>query len=214
MSDKALSYIDIAQEDGTTNPATATTRLKAKTAGAVVTRSSAGVESELGGNLSVSSSVIAADFSTASTTVADLSALSVSVPPNKSCSFFVIANHAASSPTIAGLYGYILQVRNPAGANGSCIGSTYGKGYPSPTGAAAASSINDGDAFSLVAGGSFTLNLTLSSTPTAAVSNPTIFNGTVQNLSTTTSATIIVQVQQYAASSVTKAGSAIFALIQ
>lgn len=216
--DKLLAHIDIAQESGTANPTAGSTRVAARTSGQVVTRSSAGVESALGGALSVVSAVLSAAFTDSTpNTLTPITGLSVSIPPNKTAKvIFNLLATGTGTGTIAGNTGSGVIVSNPAGSNASVVVTWRGKIFPTMTGAAGAAAFVDGDTISVAANASGNASIIASVTPsTANVNVPSIFILHIFNASTTTSCTAQGLIQQYNATTLNAAniGSSIFAII-
>lgn len=212
--DKLLAHIDIAQENGTTNPGTAHSRIKAKTNEQLVSRSSAGVESVLGGSLSVLSRLLTSNQAIPTDVDTVITGLQIQVPPGKTARVWAICiTSVGGSSLSAQLHGGLLTVNNPAGANGSVSGAAMIKGHPSTTTAAGAASTVDGDSFNLAAGATFTLSSAISQQPGNNNNRPFFITSTVVNLSTNTSAVVSPVYNPWGTNDSVLLGSSLFALI-
>lgn len=202
---KFVSHIDIAQEDGTTNPSAAHSRIKAKTNGQLVSRSSVGVEGALGGSVSVQSSIVAQGTAGASTLVVIPGLAAITIPPGKTASIVLLGYTAGavSSPTSA--IGF--RFSQPAGADGGLSGCAKGKNSTST--AAAASANYRADVVNVAAGttADFTVTVANSSTPKVHANAFAV----IRNNSTNAIATVEGLIS--AVSALDISGTSIFALI-
>lgn len=216
--DKFLGYVDFPQEDGVQNPNATFTRLKAKTDGTLQRRSSAGVESPLGGLVKVASAVLAANYNSVATPGQQpIPGLSITIPAGKSAqvvSQIIVTGTAAGA--VATAVGAGVNITNPAGANASVAVAWSAKIIPAATGAAAAGALYDGDVQQVAANATYNAGGTASITPAANVSLPVVVTARITNLSTNTACTVQSTFQPFnntTTANAAAAGSSIFAII-
>lgn len=211
--DKFATFIDIAQEDGAQNPAASFSRLKAKTTGALVNRSTAGVESTVGGNVSAQAFMLASNFVLTTVAPTEVPALTVTIPPGKKARIVAFPVIQFATTVASTTPAYFLRVKNPTGANGTVQFSFSYKSFS--TGAAVATQFFDGDSATVAAAG----QSDLAGFPGAAGAQTAgNFNGGVIrinliNNSTNTSATAVVTLRPGAANDFGPIGTSIFAII-
>lgn len=186
-----LPYIDLPQEDGTENPSAGHTRVKAATTGAVATRSNAGVESALGGAVSVASAILTADFASTVNTPVVVPGTTITIPPGKKAAIFVQGAETWTGTTLSSqTYGLGIQVNNPANANGTVLLVNTGKINASGTGAAAATAVFGSGVQTVAANATATALVTFSFQPTAGNTWWHSSSYFVENNSTSTSAIV------------------------
>lgn len=211
---KQLAHVDIAQEDGTANPATAHSRVKAKTNGAVVSRSSVGVESVLGGALSPFIRVLAADFPVINNQVfTPITDFSVNIPPGASARIqFIVPIGTNTTAIAAGAHGGGFRATNPVGANGNLVGS-WGIKMRDALAASAGSSFQGGVLSVAPSATPTDLTVTASFTISSTGVYPARGFINLTNLSTNTTANITIAFISGSSAGKAAIGSAVFALI-
>jgi hypothetical protein len=203
--DKLLAHLDIAQEEGIGNPDAAHSRFKAKTNGQLVSRSPAGVESALGGSLSIQSSVVNAGTAGAGTLVPIPGLAQITVPPGKTAHIVLIGYTAGAISDANTAIG--LRFSQPAGADGGISGSAEGKITRS---AAAADSVNfRADVVNVAAGVTSDFVVTVANTATGKV--PGNVSSTIRNNSSNVTAVVIGLIDAISTTDIS--GTSIFALI-
>lgn len=204
--DRFLNSIDIAQEDGVGNPSSGNTRVKAKTSGVLVARSSTGVENQLGGSLSVQSSVVASGTAGVSTLQPIPGLGSITIPPGKTATIYLLGRTAgAAVNTTSTQFGF--RFSHGAGASSSLIGSAFGQN--SATNAASDAHVKRGDTISVVAGASVDFTVTIANTSTVEV--PAMAMAVVTNTSNNANSTVTGLFLVVSTTNVS--GTSIFALI-
>lgn len=185
-----LTPIDVAQTDQAGNPPAGFGRVQFKTDGGAYSRTPAGVESKLGGDLDPRFSVVSTEVAVPAGT-APVDALTLTIPPGKTARIVVLlALRVTTTTPLTGNNGGGLQVTNPAGANGAVTGSIFTEGYPAADGTAAATAIKQGSVVSVAANTTTNFPTARSEILNALVVLPICVQATLKNNSTTTSAVV------------------------
>lgn len=205
--DKLLTYLDIAQEDGTQNPAAAHSRVKAKTNGAVVSRSPAGVESTLGGSLAI----FFGSGARVGTGLEVIPGTTFTLPPGKNA--YVVGLGLASGISVSGgttTFGFRLQ--QGAGANAPAVCSFEVKLLNTGSGGAAvADGLRNAGVLSVAAGATADAVTTRNSTFGDPSGNKAVAK--ITNTSTNADTTVSLVRQSSAGVAAGTASAYIFALI-
>lgn len=200
------------------NPSAGFTRVRAKFDGTLQNRNSGGVDSIVGGAVSVASALLTANFNSVATPGQQpIPGLTVTIPPGKSARVFARVNVTGTAAgAVATAVGAGINIVNPAGANAAVSVAWSAKIIPAATGAAAAGALYDGDVQQVAANVTYNAGGTVSIAPSANVSLPVIVTASIVNLSTNTSCTVQGTLQPFNNTTTANAaalGSAIFAII-
>lgn len=185
--DKFLVPVDFAQSDTVTNPPAGFTRLQAKTDGKLYSVTPAGVQTDLSGPVSMQAAFLAATQANSTVTPAVLTGHTFTIPPGKSALIQGNLVFTAAATTTGALYG--IRVAQGAGANGNAQGSWYITVNISS--AAAASGLEDGDAYNVAAGANAIGSVL--GTATVAGNNGATATAIVRNTSTNANTTVTVE---------------------
>lgn len=200
MSDKFLTPIDIAQTDDTTPPPAGHVRLQAKTNGSLVSRNPAGVETTLGsaaGSVTMSSQRLTTTQANSTVTPAVLTGFTFTIPPGKTALIDAILIFQAAATTTGGALG--IRVAQGAGANANAVGAWNID--VALSGAAAATSLTDGDVYNVAAGANGLGEVLGTAVSATATNHYAIGKAIVKNNSTNVNTTVTIEFRSEVAGS-------------
>lgn len=185
--DKFLVPVDFAQTDTVTNPPAGFTRLQAKTDGKLYSVTPAGVQTDLGGAVSMQVARLAATQANSTVTPAVLTGHTFTIPPGKTALIQANMAFTAAATTTGALYG--IRVAQGAGANGNAQGSWFCT--VAVTSAAGAGALEDGDVYNVAAGANAIGSVL--GTATTAGNNGASATAIVRNASTNVNTTVTIE---------------------